>query len=61
MHIFKSIHNGDISLQDIETEQIKFKRDLVHLKQGNPKTRSEKQEKTINTTTNLVQKSCSNV
>ena len=32
MHIFKSIHNGDISLEDIEKEQIKFKRDLAHIK-----------------------------
>ena len=37
MHIFKSIHNGDISLEDVEKEQIKFKKDLPHIKQGNPK------------------------
>ena len=53
MHIFKCIHNGDISLEDIEKEKIKFKRDLAHIKQGNPKNRSEEQEKTINNTTNL--------
>ena len=53
MHIFKSIHNGDISLKDIEKEQIKLKRDLAHIKPGNPKNKSEEQEKTINNTTNL--------
>ena len=53
MHIFKSTHNGDISLEDIEKEQIKFKRDLAYLKQVNLKNRSEEQEKTINNTTNL--------
>ena len=53
MHIFKIIHNGDINLEEIEKEQIKFKRDLAHIKQGNTKNRSEEQEKTINNTTNL--------
>ena len=53
MHIFKSIHNGDISLKDIEKEQIKLKRDLAHIKPGNPKNKSEEKEKTINNTTNL--------
>ena len=53
MHIFKSINNGDISLEDIEKEQIKFKRDLAQIKQQNPRNRSEEQEKTINNTTNL--------
>ena len=32
MHIFKRIHNGDISLEDIEKEQIKFKRELTQSK-----------------------------
>ena len=53
MHIFKDIHNGDITLEDIEREQIKFKRDLGHVKQGNPKNRSKEQEKTINNIKNL--------
>ena len=53
MHISKSIHNGDISLEDIEKEQIKLKRDLAHIKQGTPKNRSEEQENTINNLTNL--------
>ena len=42
-HIFKRIHNGDISLEDIEKEQIKFKRNLTNIKQGNPKNRSKEQ------------------
>ena len=53
MHIFKKIHNGDISLEEIEKEQINFKRKLVQIKQGNPKNRSKEQEKTINNATNL--------
>ena len=53
MHIFKSTHNGDISLEDIEKEQIKFKRNLANIKQGNPKNRSKEQQKTINNATNL--------
>ena len=35
LYIFKSIHNGDILLEDIEKEQIKLKRDLG--KAGRPK------------------------
>ena len=31
MHIFKKIHNGDVSLEDIEKEQIKFKRNLTNI------------------------------
>ena len=48
MHIFKSIHNGDATLEDIEKEKIKLKRGLGHIKQGYPKHRSKEQEKTIN-------------
>ena len=53
MHIFKKVHNGDVSLEDIEKEQIKFKRNLTNIKQGNPKNRSKEQQKTINKATNL--------
>ena len=45
MHIFKKIHNDDISSEDIEKEQIKFKRNLAQIKQGNPKNRSKEQER----------------
>ena len=37
LHIFKSVHNGDKTLKDIEKEQIEFKRYLGHTKKGNPK------------------------
>ena len=33
LHIFKSIHNGDIPLEDIEKEQIELKNDLGLIKQ----------------------------
>ena len=45
MHSFKSIHNGDITLEDIEKEQIEFKRDLGGIKQGDPRNKSEEQKK----------------
>ena len=32
LHIFKSIHKGDKTLEDIEKEQIEFKRYLGHIK-----------------------------
>ena len=47
MNIFKSIHSGDKTLEDIEQEQNKFKKEITIIKQGNPKKRSEKQEETI--------------
>ena len=31
LHIFKSIHNGDMTLEDVEKEQIKLKSDLGHI------------------------------
>ena len=53
MHIFKSIHNGDIPLEDIEKEKIELKRDLSRIKQGNPRDKSEDQKKTIDKIKNL--------
>ena len=53
MHIFKSIHNSDIPLEDIEKEQIELKRDLGRIKQGDPKDKSEEQKKTIGNIKNL--------
>ena len=53
MHIFKSIHNGNTTLEDTEKEQIGLKRNLGHIKQGYPKNRSKEQEKTINNIKNL--------
>ena len=47
LHIFKSIDNGDIPLEDIEKEQIELKRDLGLIKQVDPREKSEEQKKTI--------------
>ena len=41
LHTFKSIHDGYITLEDAEKDQIKLKSDLGHIRQGNPKNRSE--------------------
>ena len=53
MHIFKSIHNGDIPLQDLEKEQVELKRDLGCIKRGDPKDKSKEQKKTIYNIKNL--------
>ena len=53
MHIFKSIHNGDITLEDIEQEQIELKRYLAYINQGNLKKKSEKEKKTADNIKNL--------
>ena len=45
LHIFKSIHNGDIPLEDIEEEQKELKRDLGRTKQGDLKDKSKEQKK----------------
>ena len=55
LHIFKSIHDGDITLEDVEKDQIKLKSDLGHKRQGNPKNRSEEQNNEINNVTNLYE------
>ena len=53
MHNFKGIDNGNIPLEDVEKEQIELKRDLGRIKQGDPKNRSEEQEKTMDNIENL--------
>ena len=53
MHIFKSIRKGYITLEDIEKEQIEFKNDLGHIRQGDPKDKSPEQKKAINNIKNL--------
>ena len=53
LHIFKSIHRGDTTLDNIEKEQIEFKRYLGYIKQGNPKKRSKEQQKTIDNVENI--------
>ena len=51
--IFKDIHDGNISLEDVEEEQKKLKAELGCIKQGNPKSRSLEQTETINNIENL--------
>ena len=53
MHTFRSIHNGDTTLEDVEKEQIELKRDLGRVKQGDPTDKSQEQKKTINNIKNL--------
>ena len=54
LHIFKSIHNGDVPLEDIEKkEQIELKMDLGHIKQGDPRDKSKEQKKTTVNIKNL--------
>ena len=45
MDIFKSIHKGYTTLEDIEKEQIELKRDLSRKKQGDPKDKSQEDNK----------------
>ena len=42
MNIFKNIHSGDKTLEDIEQEQNKFKKEINIAKQGNPKKKIRK-------------------
>ena len=51
--IFKSIHDGDIALEDVEKEQIKFKSDTIRINQGNPQHKSPKQTQTISNIKNF--------
>ena len=53
MHISKGIHTGDTTLEDIEKEKMKLKRDLGRIKQEDPKDKSEEQKKIINNIKNL--------
>ena len=53
LHIFKTIHSGDIPLEDIEKEQIELKRDLGRVKKGDPRDKSEEQKKRIDNIKNL--------
>ena len=53
MHIFKSILNGDITLEDVEKEQIELKKDLGRIRQGDTNNKSQEQKNTINNIKNL--------
>ena len=53
MNIFKNIHSGDTTLEDIEQEQNNSKKEINIIKHENPKKRSEKQQETIDNIENL--------
>ena len=53
LHIFKSIYNGDITLESVEKEQIELRKDLGRIKQGDPRDKSEEKKKTIDNIKNL--------
>ena len=53
MHTFKSTYKGDITLEDVEKEQIELKKDLGRIKQGDPKDKLPEQKKAINNIKNL--------
>ena len=42
INIFKSINSGGKTLEDIEQEQNKFKKEISVIKQGNPKKNDQK-------------------
>ena len=45
MNIFKNIQIVDKTLEDIEQEQNKFKKEINIIKQGNPKKKDQKNNK----------------
>ena len=47
MHIFKSIYNGDITLEDAGKKQIELRKDLGRIKQGDPKDKLLEQKNAI--------------
>ena len=44
LHIFKSIHAGNVPLEDVEKKQIVLKGYLAGLNQGNPKNKAQQQK-----------------
>ena len=55
LHIYNSIHNGNITLEDVEKDGKDLKSDLGRIKQGNPKIRSKEQSEVIDNVTNLYE------
>ena len=53
MHIFKSIHNGDIPLEDIEKEQIELKRDLGRINRETHEINQKNKKTTVDNIKNL--------
>ena len=45
MYVFKSIYKRHITLEDVEKEQIKLRKDLGCIKQGDPKGKSQEQKR----------------
>ena len=54
-YIFKSIHNGDIALEDVEKEQLKLKSDLNRINQGPKYNKSLAQLNTIKNIKNIYE------
>ena len=54
-HIFKSICNGNIALEDVEKYQKKIKSELGQIKQRNAKDKSKEQSNIIHNVTNLYE------
>ena len=55
LHIFNSIYNGHITLEDVEKDHRRLKSDLGHIKSGNPKDKIEEQFKAIGNVNNLYE------
>ena len=53
MHILKNIYKCYITLENVEKEQIQFRKDLGRIKQSDPRDKSPEEEKTINNIKNL--------
>ena len=53
--IFKSIHNGDIALEDVEKEQTKHKSDLKYINPGPKYNKSPEQLNTIKNLKNIYE------
>ena len=55
LNIFKSVYDGNITLENVEKDQTKLRSDLGHMKQGNQKNKSEEQINVINNASNLCE------
>ena len=53
MHTYNQLKNGDKTLQHVEKEKGKFKKDLNEITSGNPKHKSDSQLYTIKNVKNL--------
>ena len=53
MYTYNQLKNGEKTLQQVEEEQLDFKKDLNETNSGNPKHKSDKQLHTIKNVKNL--------